>query len=82
MQILSVISNCNYTRQYIYARGTESILNMEASNDKWLQLRIKKKLLSTSDDLNSIEQPKLNVTVDAFYFMRILRPTTFTYYVH
>jgi hypothetical protein len=55
---------------------------MEASNDKWLQLHIKKKLLSTSDDLNSIEQPKLNVKVDAFYFMRILRATMFTCYLH
>jgi hypothetical protein len=44
-------------------------LNMETSNDKWLQLRIKKKFQSTSNGLNSIEQPMLNVTVDVFYFM-------------
>lgn len=68
MHILSVI-RIAVTLGSISMHMVHSILNMETSNDKWLQLCIKKKLQSTSYGLNSIELPKLNVTVDVFYFM-------------
>jgi len=68
MHILSLIQIA-VTLGSISMHMVHGVLNMETSNDKWLQLRIKKKFQSTSNGLNSIEQPMLNVTVDVFYFM-------------